>query len=302
MASEIDEVYLNTVVRGGWRQSPEFKVTRQQITQYVAATNDPIAAHRAGDTAPPLFAVVPSLETLMQLIAESVPEHLFKHTVHTRQRFQFFRPILPGTRLSTRGKVLSYCPVRKGTDVNIQLESHDEQNALVVDQVVTLHIRRFKIARTVGDQPDDITAAHYVQTPIKTVLAEINDDQSFRYAEASGDNTPIHLDDSAARAAGLQGVILHGLCTLAFATWAVLETFSGSHRRPVVKRLSAELVSPVYPGCQLGTTIWRNGVVTESPRITFRSYADGTQVLRGAADIGDGLDPGPRLGRRRTCR
>ena len=38
-----------------------------------------------------------------------------------------------------------------------------------------------------------------------------------RYAAASGDANPIHLDDDAARAAGLPGVVAHGMLTLALA-------------------------------------------------------------------------------------
>jgi acyl dehydratase len=36
-----------------------------------------------------------------------------------------------------------------------------------------------------------------------------------RYAHASGDDNPIHVDDAAARAAGLPGRILHGLWSMA---------------------------------------------------------------------------------------
>ncbi|WP_162298656.1 MaoC/PaaZ C-terminal domain-containing protein [Mycobacteroides abscessus] len=287
---EINEVHLKTVVNGGWCQARSFEVTQQQIAQYAVATNDPIASHRVGFVAPPVFAVVPSLATLFDLITEAVPDHLFRHTVHTRQQFEFYRQILPGMRLSTRGKVLSYCPAQRGTEVRIRLESHDEHGARVVDQVVTLHIRRFKAMRPVGDCLYDGLAAYGGQTLIQTVFADIDDDQPFRYAEASGDKTPIHLDISAARSAGLPDIILHGLCTLAFSTWAVLVTLADSHHHPFVKRLSAELVSPVHPGCQLATTVWRTGVVTDSPRFTFHSAVDGAQVLRGVADIGNALD------------
>jgi len=41
------------------------------------------------------------------------------------------------------------------------------------------------------------------------------DDATRRYAEASGDHNPIHLDPEAARAAGLPAPILHGLYTMA---------------------------------------------------------------------------------------
>jgi acyl dehydratase len=37
-----------------------------------------------------------------------------------------------------------------------------------------------------------------------------------RYADASGDFNPIHLDESYARAQGLDGVIAHGMLTMAY--------------------------------------------------------------------------------------
>ena len=46
-------------------------------------------------------------------------------------------------------------------------------------------------------------------------LPPINRDQLRLYAEASGDPNPIHLSDAAAEAAGLPGVIAHGMLTVA---------------------------------------------------------------------------------------
>jgi acyl dehydratase len=46
-------------------------------------------------------------------------------------------------------------------------------------------------------------------------LPPVNRDQLRRYAEASGDPNPIHLSDEAAEAAGLPGVIAHGMLTVA---------------------------------------------------------------------------------------
>lgn len=43
----------------------------------------------------------------------------------------------------------------------------------------------------------------------------VSRDQLRKYAEASGDPNPIHLSDEAADAAGLPGVIAHGMLTVA---------------------------------------------------------------------------------------
>lgn len=47
--------------------------------------------------------------------------------------------------------------------------------------------------------------------------------QPIYYAGASGDFNPIHIDEDYAKKAGLGSVILHGLCTMAFAYKAVME-------------------------------------------------------------------------------
>ncbi|WP_255583766.1 MaoC/PaaZ C-terminal domain-containing protein [Dietzia sp. ANT_WB102] len=51
-----------------------------------------------------------------------------------------------------------------------------------------------------------------------------------RYAEASGDHNPIHLDDEAARALGLPGVVAHGMLTSALAIGVVAEWAGGADR------------------------------------------------------------------------
>ena len=38
----------------------------------------------------------------------------------------------------------------------------------------------------------------------------IDDDQTYRYSEASGDPMPIHLDEEFAKQMGLPGIIAHG--------------------------------------------------------------------------------------------
>lgn len=51
-----------------------------------------------------------------------------------------------------------------------------------------------------------------------------------RYAEASGDHNPIHLDDAAAQALGLPGVVAHGMLTSALAIGVVAEWAGGADR------------------------------------------------------------------------
>lgn len=70
-----------------------------------------------------------------------------------------------------------------------------------------------------------------------------------RYAGASGDFTPFHLDDEFARAIGLPGVILHGLYTYAQLARALVEPFGGDPR--ALRRLSARFRRPAVPELEL---------------------------------------------------
>ena len=74
---------------------------------------------------------------------------------------------------------------------------------------------------------------------------QVKRDQIMAYAEASGDHNPIHLDDEAARAAGLPGVIAHGMLGMAqLANFVV--AYAGDHRR--LRRLRCRFSGMLLPG------------------------------------------------------
>jgi acyl dehydratase len=74
---------------------------------------------------------------------------------------------------------------------------------------------------------------------------EVTREQIAAYAEASGDRNPIHLDEAAARAAGLPGVIAHGMLGMAqLANFVV--AYAGDHRR--IRRLRCRFSGMVLPG------------------------------------------------------
>ena len=77
-----------------------FEVTRERLAEYAAATNDPIAAHRAGDVAPPVFAIVPVFESLLDAGPRGGAAGRSSRVVHGEQDFHFHRPIRPGTSSS----------------------------------------------------------------------------------------------------------------------------------------------------------------------------------------------------------
>ena len=89
--------------------------------------------------------------------------------------------------------------------------------------------------------------------------------QLVKYAGASGDYNPIHYDDEAARAGGLDGVIAHGMLSMGFLGQFVETAFgAGSY-----KKLEVRFQGMV----KLGEVITCRGVVTEVTQEKNRSYA-----------------------------
>jgi len=70
-----------------------------------------------------------------------------------------------------------------------------------------------------------------------------------RYAQASGDNNRIHLDDEFAKQAGFPSVIAHGMLSMAYL--ADLVRFNFPEGTYDVRRLSSRFRRVIFPGDEL---------------------------------------------------
>ena len=93
-----------------------------------------------------------------------------------------------------------------------------------------------------------------------------------RYAGASGDFNPIHIDEEFARSVGLPGRILHGLWTMAQVARAQTEAAGGPDR---LKRLSVQF---------RGMGVPEQEVVVSS---TVREVSGGVATIDAEASQGD---------------
>lgn len=102
------------------------------------------------------------------------------------------------------------------------------------------------------------------------------------YAQASGDHNPIHLDDEAAQAAGLPGVIAHGMYTMGLASRAVVEWLGSADG---LSEFSARFAKPVaVPAGEAGATVEVQGAVRKvledgRVEIGLTVKCDGEKVL-----------------------
>jgi acyl dehydratase len=100
-----------------------------------------------------------------------------------------------------------------------------------------------------------------------------------RYAGASGDFNPIHIDPEFARAVGLPGMILHGLWTMAQVARAQTEAAGGPEH---LKRLSVQFRGMGIPEQEIVVS----GVVREASDggVLVDTVAEqaGNQIIRNA--------------------
>ncbi|MCP9276170.1 MaoC/PaaZ C-terminal domain-containing protein [Mycolicibacterium arenosum] len=265
-----------------WTDEEHFEVTAERLAEYAAATNDPIEAHRSGAVAPPVFGIVPVFEALLIPAVDVLPVELIPRVVHGEQDFHFHRPIRPGDRLVSRGKMIGYEGLDNGTRAAIVLECRTEDGELVNEQYVTTFIRGYNVGRSVGTLSPDhrFDEALRDREPVAVVRQHVDEDQTFRYSPASGDPMPIHLDVDIAKSAGLPGIIAHGLCTMAFTSWAVLTGVADSDVNRL-KRFAVRFSKMVIPGDDLETRIWQKDAGT----FAFET----TRVGSGERAITDGL-------------
>ena len=114
---------------------------------------------------------------------------------------------------------------------------------------------------------------------IPTVTVTPDKYLTVRYAGASGDFNPIHIDDDFAHQVGLPGKILHGLWTMAQVARAQTEAAGGPH---ALKRLSVTFRGMGVPEAVI--TVTGSVATVEAGIATVHAVAeqDGRAIIRNA--------------------
>ena len=100
-----------------------------------------------------------------------------------------------------------------------------------------------------------------------------------RYAGASGDFNPIHIDEDFAKQVGLPGRILHGLWTMAQVARAQTDAAGGPER---LRRLSVQFRGMGFPEQELTVTGTVREVAGEVAVVDTVAEQNGQQIIRNA--------------------
>lgn len=272
------------VVRGigTSRDSAPAVLDPDRARAYAAATNDATPAYESGALVPPVFGVVPTWGATMGVLGELVPPDFMAKVLHLEQDMHFHQALVPGMVVSGEATIHSIRAGGAGARITILTTSRDQDGAAVIDQYATLFVRGLGGLSSDGpDKPSHVFPGDARERPVGAVSVEVDLDQPYRYRDASGDTNRIHVDDEFARAVGLPGVILHGLCTMAMCGRVVVDMVAGADPSSL-SRLAVRFSKPVFPGTRLDVSVYDAG----DGSFAFEVVSGGERVIRdGRAEV-----------------
>jgi acyl dehydratase len=248
---------LNKACIGKQHPPVTTEVTLDAIQKYARAYNDDNPAYfdasrPGGIIAPPMFGVTVIWNALMQAVTDPEVGADLLRLVHGEHDMEFLNPIRPGDVISAFAKIVSIETKATGETMDIALDAANRDGTPVQKTIFSAFIRgRNRDAAAAGQRLAEPARGE----PLFEVAQTIDNDQTYRYAEASGDRNPIHVDENIAKMAGLPGIIVHGLCTMAFTSKVAIDHLCSADPARL-KRLRVRFSRPVLPGQTITTKVW----------------------------------------------
>lgn len=263
---------LNQKLAGKKYPGGTYEVTAEAIQKYAAATNEDNSAF-TGDNpvAPPAFPIVPAGMAVGPVVTDPDLGVNLALMVHGEEDHVLNAPIKAGDKLTVEASLESVEVKESGETFTI-FSTLTNQDGELAAEVRSLMFIRGTGSGSKSSGGEDTAREYLFETEQK-----VDQDQTYRYAEASGDHNPIHVDeDFAKNVAGLPGIINHGMCTMAIASKAVLDGLCGGDPSKL-KRIKVRFSRPVFPGQTLTTRAWSEGTNTYG----FETLnPDGVPVIR----------------------
>ncbi len=249
---------LNHECLGKTYPEQTLKVEAERTKAYAESYNDDNPwfldeSREGGIVGPPLFGVVYAAPCLGQVLFDSEINADLMRLVHGEQDMHFLQLVKPGDVITSSAKIVSMEEKSSGEFFEVDVDSKNQDGEPILHCRLGFFIRGEKKGekKPPAEEPPRPPVAY-------SQAMAVTDDQTYRYAEASGDHNPIHVDDNFAKMAGLGGIILQGLCTMAFTSKAIIDEVLD--RDPTrLKRLKVRFSKPVRPNDTVTTTGWETG-------------------------------------------
>ena len=257
-------------------------ISSDEIEAYATASADDNPRYAAGpdQVASPIFPVVPGFP-LMGVVSTDRELNLENPLMilHGEEEIIHHRPIRAGETLVFTPSLQAVEDKGRNGMYVVRVAAATEAGEPVNQQLATIIVRgagsgedRPSAAREAPPEPGEVVASF---------TRHVAKDMPPRYAAASGDHNPIHLDDAVATAVGLPGVINHGLGTLSLVAGGLVEHLAGGDPARV-RRVKVRFTDVVFPGTDLETTAWE----AAGGHQFSTTRPDGKVVMQGTFEVG----------------
>jgi len=281
----------STKVPLGVKSDPFDKfVDPDNVIAYALASNDENPLYLSGEAVPPLYAVAIAWTAFMSLppLPPEATEGV-RGGVHGEHDLYIKKPVVPGSWLHTVGERSGIVCSSAGMNVFAKLVTTDDDGDVVLEQYWSSLMRGTPSG---GDQGTPPAEHNFPEASREHLVGSVSlpttRDQTFRYAGASGDRAPMHVDDEVARSLGFPGKFNQGLCTLAVTSRGLIELAAGGDPRRV-RRVAVRFSSPVFPGNSIDLSVYDAGPVAAGHAFSFEASSEGQVTLRhGLVEVAPG--------------
>lgn len=221
----------------------------------------------------PSFAILPGLEALIEsdvygtaLADRNIPYDPTR-LLHGEQYIELFQPIPSNTYgeplvTSKKARLLDVLDKGNSTVVITEVDTFSYSGELLFrNQIcsVIMGSGNWGGPRQSSDPriKEIVKTPSDIRPPDKVICQTTNEHQAVMY-RLIGDKNPLHVDPTFAQGAGFTRPILHGLCTLGFATRHVIQAYSPDCPQNCL-RVKVRFSGIIYPGQTIQTEMWKEG-------------------------------------------
>ncbi|KAK6733563.1 hypothetical protein RB195_017359 [Necator americanus] len=207
----------------------------------------------------PTFVVAPGL-TAGNIMDWPGIEFDLTRILHGEQYIEVYGPLPSESKLRSEARVVDVLDKGSGALILTEVTTYDDATGkkLAMQQIGVFQVGSGKFGGA-RSSPHEKAAAEVPKRQPDAVFEEMTSiDQAALYRMGSGDLNPLHVDPNFAKMSGFKEPILHGLCSMGFATRHIIRTWAENDASRL-KALKVRFTSPVIPGQTLLTEMWKDG-------------------------------------------
>jgi acyl dehydratase len=232
-----------------------------RIRQFASATKQPDPRLRPGDVVPP-GAAVTLLWSAQDAARDALVPYAFQEAatggVHGEHDVVLHRPLALDEPLFTWVEGWGARPAGANSVVTLHYVTRDDRDEVVVEQWWSTVWLGVTCEAVGAAAPAPAFPAQARTRVLGSWTMEVDEGMALRYAEVSGDWSAHHFDVAAARRSGSDRPFLHGLCTLALCTQAVLD-IAASGKTGALERIAVRFARPLPLGERLDVQVYEAG-------------------------------------------